>query len=371
MARRTISAQSAPFDLNKFQSVHQVGGIRTGTIDDPTPGGGNRGCRVAHVNTGSGLRFTVALDRGGDIVEAFYNQHSLAFLTPNGYKLPSHAYHQGLDWLVGWPGGLVTTCGPRYIGGPRQENGEQVSLHGYHSNTPAAVEMVLNPDPQFGRNEMLLSMVITDSRMFGPIVEVRRQIQCRLGVSEIVIFDQVTNRGDQPVPHNWLYHVNLGYPLLDEGARLIFAGKLFGTWDTDPNQAGAKVNAGKLKRVPAGLPEHAGAGERGIILDPRSDREGLAHAGLINPRLKLGVELIFPTDALPRLANWQHYGPTGSYVVGIEPFSGSLTGKANDKHPTADQWLEPGQSKRYHLTIRVHSDPAALKALAAMDGPVK
>ncbi len=373
MARRTISPQPDPFDLNKFQSVHQVGGIRTGTIDYPSPSaaGGGQACRVAHVNTGSGLRFTVALDRGGDIVEASFNQHNLAFLTPNGYKPPNHAYHRELDWLNGWPGGLVTTCGPRYIGGPREENGEATSLHGYHSNTPAAVEMIINPDPQFGRHEMLLSMVITDSRMFGPIVEVRRQIQCRLGAPEIVIFDQVTNRGDQRVPHNWLYHVNLGYPLLDEGAKLVFAGKLFSSWDTDEASKSPRPNVERLKRIPAGLSAHAGAGERGVIIDPKPDRDGMAHAGLINNKLKLAVELAFPTEALPRLANWQHFGPNGSYVTGIEPFSGSLVGKANDNHPTADQWLDPGQTKRYHLVIKVHNTPVALKDLAAMDGAVK
>ena len=49
--------------------------------------GGGDGCRVAWVDTGSGLRFAVAL-RGGDIVEAFYNDLSLTYLSPNGYRPP-------------------------------------------------------------------------------------------------------------------------------------------------------------------------------------------------------------------------------------------------------------------------------------------
>ena len=104
-----------PFDANKFELIHQVGGIRTATYDWPDAGGAP-GCRVAMVDTGSGLRFTVALDRGGDIVEAFYQSCSLAYLTPNGYRPPRQPLHRDEDWLAAWPGGLLTSCGPRYIG---------------------------------------------------------------------------------------------------------------------------------------------------------------------------------------------------------------------------------------------------------------
>lgn len=63
------------FDADKFELIHQVGGIRTATFDWPDAGGAP-GCRVALVDTGSGLRFTVALDRGGDIVEAFQQHYA-------------------------------------------------------------------------------------------------------------------------------------------------------------------------------------------------------------------------------------------------------------------------------------------------------
>ena len=62
------------FDPGKFESIHQVGGIRTGRLDWPDAGG-SPGCRVAQVDTGSGLRFTVAVDRGGDIVETGVAQY--------------------------------------------------------------------------------------------------------------------------------------------------------------------------------------------------------------------------------------------------------------------------------------------------------
>ena len=361
------STNTSPFDTEKFENVLQVGGIRTGTIDAaPTAaGGGPQSSRVAMVDTGAGLRFTVALDRGGDIIDASFNQHNLAYLTPNGHKPPNYAHNNGIAWLAGWPGGLLTSCGPNYFGPPREEDGNNLGLHGHHSNTPAAVEMLVNPDPHRGRNEMLLSMVIRDSRMFGPVIEVRRQIQCKLGIPEIVLYDQVINRGNTKVAHNWLYHVNLGYPLVNAGAKLIYKGKA-SHLPPDDKITAAKLN--RLKKVTDPLEAHRGAGERVLMIDPKADRKGDCHVGLVNKKLGLAFELSYPQQCLPRLANWQHFGPAGSYVTGIEPFSGSLLGKDSDDHPKAAQWLEPGESKRYRMNIKIHSTPAAIKTFAGHDG---
>lgn len=355
---------TSPFDVDKFENVMQVGGIQIADLQSPL--GSGRTTRVAFVNTGSGLRFTVALDRGGDIVEASYNQHSLAYLTPNGYLPPSRGYDRGLEWLRSWAGGLLTSCGPVHMGGPREEDGTQVSLHGHHSNTPASVEMVVNPDPHRGRHEMLLSLVIRDSRMFGPVLEVRRQIQCTLGVPAITLYDQVINRSNERCPHNWLYHINLGYPLVDRDARLIYRGKASHL----PAMQLTSQQYADLKVVPDSLPEHAGPGQRVVVVDMDADAEGQCHAGIINRKIGLGLEISWAKSTMPRLANWQHFGPAGSYVTGVEPFSGSLVGKAADTHPEAHQWLSPGDSKRYCTHLRVLTDPAALDAFARQDGPL-
>lgn len=361
-----------PWDTEKFENVHQIGGIQTALLTPQFGGDAANGVRVAQVNTGSGLRFTVALDRGGDIVEAFFNQHSLVYLSPNGLRPPSHAYNRDLEWLRNWPGGLVTTCGPLHIGHPREVDGIQHPLHGHFSNIPATVEMVLNPDPHTGRREMLLSMVIQDSCMFGPTVQIRRQIQCALGRSHIFIYDQVTNRGNTRVPHHWLYHVNIGYPLLDHGARFIYRGKA--QYWQDRAMSGKPPSTAalnRLKRVTAPLPEHAGAGERGVLVEVEPDKDGRCHVGLINSKLGLALELAYSSNCLPRIGNWQHYGPRGSYVSGIEPFNGSLLGLDTDDYPNAELFLEPGQTMRYQLEIKVHADRQSIAAFAKHDGRLK
>jgi len=361
-------------DLSKFATVLQLGGIRTGTLDAPGAGGG-RATRVAWIDTGGGLRFTVALDRGGDIVEAAFNSTALAWLSPIGLVPPSPAYHVENEWLRGWAGGLVTTCGPEYIGGARAEDGARTSLHGRYSGQAAQVEVLRNPDPHGGRQEMELGLVVRDARMFGPVFEIRRTIRCTLGVPEIHITDSVTNRGDTPAVHNWLYHCNLGYPLLDAGGRLVYRGRAE-YWVVPPPQGQDIVQPlsaaamEQLKRIPPPLAEHAGTGERGLIVETEAERDGWCRIGLLNPRLKLGLEIGYPRSALARMANWQHFGPRGAYVTALEPFSGSLLGSARDKHPLAKQFLEPGESKSYELRLSVLAGAAALAELTKCDGSV-
>lgn len=362
-------------DTAKLENVQQVGGIRTGTLDSPGPGGGCA-TRVALFDTGAGLRFTVALDRGGDIVDASFNQFALAYLTPNGLLPPSPAYHTGIEWLRGWAGGLVTTCGPEYVGGPREEYGVKTSLHGRYSGQPARIETLRNPDRYLGSREMELGLIVRDARMFGPVFEIRRTIRCTLGVPEIQIDDEVTNRGDTRVAHHWLYHCNLGWPLLDEGARFIYRGKAE-YWIVPPPpgqdivQPLAAPAMNRLKRVPPPLAEHAGMGERGLIVDTAAERDGWCRVGLINDKLKLGLEISYPKKALPRMANWQHFGPRGCYVSGLEPFSGSLLGSARDKRKLAKQFLEPGETRNYQLKLRVVTGATALAELGKCDGPLK
>ena len=363
-----------PIDALKFENVYQIGGIRTGTLDGLATSGAS-GVRVALFDTGAGLRFTVALDRGGDIVDAHYNQFGLAYLAPKGIVPPSHAYHSELEWLRSWPGGLVTTCGPESIGGPREQEGQRTSLHGRYSNTPAVVESVINPNPGTGRLDMVLCLLVRDSRMFGPVFEVCREIRCTLGKPEIRIVDEVTNRGDTPVAHHWLYHCNLGYPLLDGGARFVYRGRAqYWTQPVPPGQSILQPMTAQemdqLKEVEGPLPEHAGTAERGLLVEVEPDTDGLCRVGLINSQRKLALSMSYPAEALPRLANWQHYGPRGCYTSGLEPFYGSLLGPSLDKHPDAHSRLEPGETRRYELCFEVCTGASEIGDLAGYDGPV-
>ena len=99
---------------DKISNPAQIGGIETSVLDN----GLGRGNRIAHLNTGSGLRYKVVIDRAMDIAGAFYNQHGLAWLSHPGITRPRPDANQGIEWLYSFGGGLMATCGLTHFGGP-------------------------------------------------------------------------------------------------------------------------------------------------------------------------------------------------------------------------------------------------------------
>ncbi len=365
---------------HKIEHIHQIGGIQTALIDFPCPGGKHgAGGRVAMFNTGSGLRFTVNIERGGDIGEAFYNQYGLAYLSSNGVVPPAEG-HKTSDngWMRSWPGGLVTTCGPMHTGSSRDEDGQHVTQHGHHSNTPAAVVAIRQPDlhalhqdPNASR-EMSIEMIIRDNSNFAQFLEVRRIISCTLGESVIRINDTVTNVSGVKLPHNLLYHINFGYPFLDTDTQFIYGGR---TWLTlDPKDTPTSVEAlNKLKTVPSyEVRTNDPLSSFCAMVEDITNSDGIARTGVINRKLKLGFEISFPVEQLPRLTNWQCLNDAGCFIAAVEPYSGSLMGK--NKEPIteqqAGQYLQPGESRQYDVTMRLHTDKSDLDQFAACDAPL-
>src|SRR3546814_13331765 len=101
----------------KISNPLQVGGIETAVLDN----GAGRGTRIAWVNTGAGLRYKVVIDRGLDIADAQYHADSLAWLSHLGVIAPAARPYRGIEWLQGFGGGLLTTCGIAHIGSPASD----------------------------------------------------------------------------------------------------------------------------------------------------------------------------------------------------------------------------------------------------------
>jgi len=137
----------------------QVGGIETSILDD----GPDKGTRIAWVNTGAGLRYKVIIDRGLDIVDAFYNQYSLAWLSHGGVTTARPDANRGLEWLYSFAGGLLTTCGLTHVGGPETDEFGERGLHGRISNIPGKVESIVQPDLTAGKFQMSITAVMKES----------------------------------------------------------------------------------------------------------------------------------------------------------------------------------------------------------------
>ena len=324
----------------------QVGGIETSVLDD----GLGRGTRIAWVNTGSGLRYKVVIDRGLDIVDAFHNQHSLAWLSHAGVTAPRPDANKGLEWLWTFAGGLVTTCGLTHVGGPESDEFGERGLHGRISNLPAQIESIVQPNLRTGKLQMSITAVMKQSRVFGPNLELRRTISSTLGEPTIRIHDVVTNVGNARSPHMLLYHCNHGWPLVDEGTKIVWKGQCVSRGLDMDNQIFSDRH--DLRTCQPPLDHHRGTGEACGFIDVTPDSDGTCTVGLYNEKLSLAVATRYKKKQLPSLANWQHWGP-GEYVTGLEPGTNPPTGQATARKQRRLLHINPGKSRTYDLEISV------------------
>lgn len=356
--------EQGPFDTTRFINPSQVGGIDAYTLDE----GPARGVRALCVNTGGGLRYRVLVDRGLDIDQAFFNQYSLAFLTHKGVTAPTRGLDRGLDWLKGFAGGLLTSCGPFNVGPPGEDQGEELGLHGQHSNTAAAIESVLQPDPHAGRNEMSISGVVRYGSLYGPCLRLRRTITSSLGSNKIRIDDEFVNDGNEAVPHAWLLHINFGYPLVDEGAELCYDSPR--VEPTDAPESVARFAKGvNYKRVPGVQDDHCGPRSAVAYLFPKPvNRAGSTTVALVNRKLGVAAAIHYDTRQFPRCGNWQHFGPR-EYVTALEPMNGTVDGRSKDRQNGLLDRIEPGHRKMYRYSIEVVTSRTGLDSLVRLNRP--
>jgi hypothetical protein len=333
-------------DTLKFINTQQVGGIESYTFSN----GPARNTRALLVNTGGGLRYRILPDRGLDIDQAFFNQHSLTFLAHRGVTPPqAESLRHGLDWLRGFQVGLLTTCGPTNIGGPCTDAGEELGLHGPHSGTAATLESIVQPDPRAGKLEMSVTAIVRYGAFYGPNIELRRTISSRLGESYIDVQDELFNAGNQDQPHQWLLHINLGWPLCDAGAEFCVDATKVQPLDGDDNR---RRFEGNWKRMPAPTDAHRGPTSFVAYLYPRAAKNGDITVGVVNKKLGLGLAIRYNARQFPRCTNWQHWGPQ-EYVCALEPSNGGVEGRDKDREREWLDSLKPGARKKYAYRIEV------------------
>lgn len=332
----------------KIANPHQVGGIETSVLDNG-PGSGNR---IAWVNTGSGLRYKVILDRAMDIGEAFFQQYGLAWMSFSGHSRPQPLSDQGTFWLRTFGGGLLTTCGLSHVGGPEMDEFGQRGLHGRISNIPAELYAIKQPDPLSGKMDMSITGRIRESQVLGTHLALTRTISGQLGKPCIYLKDTVSNYGNQPAPLMLLYHLNLGWPLVDEGARLFWEGD----WQSreSPRYRMIFREDYDFFSCPAPLPQHNGPGEEACFIDPVPDYNGFCTCGISNALIGIKLNIRFKKSQLPCLTNWQHWG-LREYVTGLEPGTNHPTGQDLARKENKLTFLNPGESKIFELTIEVQA----------------
>jgi len=285
----------------------QLGGLKAYTLSD----GAAAGIRAVDFRTTRGLEFTVLLDRAMDISEARYKGMSLCYRCPAGDVAPSRYDPRGTEWLWTFFGGLLTTCGLTQVGPPNADGGEELGLHGRVSTAPA--ERVSLKET-WEKDALCLEVtgVVREARLFGPNLEMRRTISARCDCAGFAVRDVFANVGARPAPLMVLYHINTGFPLLDERAELVVPSA-----GCEPRDAEAEKGKEKWAEMHAPM---TGYEEKVYFHTMKAGTDGMVTCALINRKLGdgLGLRLTYKLAELPFLTEWKMLGDR-EYVLGMEP----------------------------------------------------
>ena len=311
------------------------------------------------VSTGSGLEFTVLPDRGMDIAAARFNGKSLAWRSPVGDRHPAFYEPDGDNWLRTFGGGLLTTCGLTWMGASCIDEGRPLGLHGRAGHMAAAN---VHWDAQWEGDDYVLTVSgkLREALVFGENVQLIRTIRARMGENRLTIEDRVENLGFQRTPHMILYHINIGYPVLDENARVLSP-----SVKVTPRDADAEEGIADWSRM---QPPTLGYRAQVFFHEMRSETDGSATVALVNEGTHLGglrgVYVRYYPEELPCFTQWKMMDK-GTYVVGLEPGNARVMGRDVERAEGRLQFLEPGEGRRYRVEIGVLTDLTHLLPLQA------
>jgi hypothetical protein len=335
--------------LKHVGNLSQIGGTRHYELSD----GRSRGVRAIDFDTGAGLAFTVLPDRALDISRASWKGMSLAYHNSAGETHPAYYDARGLEWLRGFFAGLLTTCGLTNVSAPCEDQGQQLGLHGRLSHTPASRVCDLSGWRDDDTYEMKVSGVLEEAVLFGDKLRLTRTITSTLGAKSLHIEDAVENFGAATSPLCIVYHVNAGFPLLNEGAELVIAARECKCYDTI-----SRTHFDERLRF-AGPTR--GFRQRNFQYGDLLTRDGYAQVALVNRCLLdgLGLYLRFATAELPWFNEWVQTGE-GEYVVGIEPGNVPVDNRRALRERSQLAFIEPGETKRFGLEIGILTGNAEL-----------
>jgi hypothetical protein len=326
--------------------LSQIAGVRLMELQE----GIEAGVRIADVRSGSGLRFQISLDRGMDISVADYKGVSLAWRSPNGDVHPGYYDPRGAEWTRSFPGGLVTGCGLSHAGAPCVDDGEELGLHGRLSNTPAAH---VKTTTEWSGEQCVFKVrgTMRENALFKHNLVLDRTVEVALGASSVTLRDSVVNEGFRESPLMLLYHINLGWPLVDDGAELLLNAK-----SSVPRDAEASKGTATATKIPGPIP---GYKEQVFFHDLATDSAGMASSLLANSKLQLGLFVQFRQTELPRFIEWKMAGE-GEYVLGMEPANCLVQGRAAERERGTLQVLKPGERREFVVRIGVLDGAAAI-----------
>lgn len=291
--------------LKRVGNTDQLISVRESVMTD----GKAKGSRIITVDSGK-FSVTILVDRGFDIAQVRYMGVNLSFISKNGIVGPEISHTSANSFVSSFTGGFLYTCGLDNIGDPTDSS----ILHGSRNSIPASrvsIEKYWSGDDYCAK----VSAYIENTALFGPNLVIKRTFTFKYMSDEFGMIDEIKNEGFTETGYMTLYHYNIGYPMVDESAKIVI----------DAEQSVSRTeDAEKVKDSMFDFSEPVDVIPEYVYIHKLKGDNPTAK--LVNKNLGLALSLTYNKKNLPYFCQWKSLS-SGDYVIGLEPSTCSLTSK--------------------------------------------
>lgn len=325
--------------LEYVGNINQICSIREFQLKS----GKKENLNAAEIRNGTGLNFTVLLDRAMDIFDISFKGMNISYYTSSGIVSPQYFSEMDNGFINTWHGGFLTTCGLTYAGLPCEDNGEKLPIHGVIDNIPAE-ETYCGMEWENGIPVMKIRGKLIQGRHGAERITMTREIICRYGENKIFINDKIENDGFTRTPLMLIYHFNMGYPILNENSYL-----LVDAISSEGREECAKKGIDDCYKFQKPTQDYE---QQSFYNDMKTDMEGNTKAALINPDKELGLAIRYNKKQLKMMVHLKQM-LQGNYFATIEPCNAGIEGRAAERDLGRLEYIEPGEIRNFNMTIEI------------------
>ena len=310
------------------QNVTLSGALKDGRISNTAQafsvrrytlfGGAEDGIKVVDCDNGK-LRFLLNESKACDVMQIYYLGENVSFLSKNGFCKRETPFPSRFE------GGALYTCGLDAVG-----NVEGKEMHGGFHNVPARIIKA-----ECEEDGIRVESEIRVTALFGQNIAVRRSIFSPYGSGKIILSDSIINIGTRDEEYCLLYHINIGYPLLTAGGKIIIPNN-----GVRPITERAKSLMGELWTFTAPVDN---AEEACYYFDTAEGK-----ASYVNPEKGRRFTVSF-SDNLGKFVLWKS-NASQDYAMGLEPTTTEFGTNLRYRKIAA------GETERFSVTLDVDQE---------------
>ena len=296
----------------RISNFQQVASIRRYTLSE----GREKGLDVLDCDNGK-IRFLLNVSKACDIMQLYHEGQNISFISKNGFT------KRETPFLRRFEGGMLYTCGLDSVGGR-----DGFELHGTLHNIPAEIIRA-----ECNENGITVEAIIRDTALFGKNLVLKRKIFTAIGGDSVTLEDTLVNEGYKTEEYCLLYHINVGYPMLDDGVKVIADVESY-----TPRTAWAKQNEATMYEMNASTPNQE---ETCYFLNLKKPE-----ITLVNEKIGKEFTVSYSGDTLPCFVEWKSMA-SGDYALGLEPCTTELDNRF------AYKTIEVGEEIKFFVKILI------------------